>query len=336
MACVDLLISVIIPVYNVEQYLRKCVDSILCQTHRNLEIILVNDGSTDHCGAICDEYASLDSRICVIHKVNGGLSSARNAGLDIASGDYYSFVDSDDWLEPDALAYLLTQAEEHSAEITVCGRIDEYEGKSVPSAWDEPALLNKEQAILHLLTDPVMQSYAWNKLWKKSVFAGIRFPEGRNYEDVAVIHRAYERAERILCLPGAKYHYLQRSNSIVRNTSLRSRLDYWTSAKQRYDELRELWPQYQSILEAHCAMAASNIWSVWILNSKAERDAVKPQLAEMSLFVKERLHSIRNNLTFGITGRITVRLIPHCVWWSFLLAYMLARISELKHGHTSS
>ena len=115
------LISIIIPVYKVEPYLRKCLDSVVQQTYRNLEIILVDDGSPDSCGAICDEYATKDERITVIHQENKGLSAARNAGLDIATGDYIQFVDSDDWIEPDALATVLSIAEDHHVDIVCFG-----------------------------------------------------------------------------------------------------------------------------------------------------------------------------------------------------------------------
>ena len=116
-------ISVIVPVYKVEPYLRKCLDSIINQTYRNLQIILVDDGSPDNCGAICDEYASKDSRIEVIHQENGGVSAARNAGLKLAAGDYIGWVDSDDWIEPDMYAYMLENMQKYEADIAVCSQI---------------------------------------------------------------------------------------------------------------------------------------------------------------------------------------------------------------------
>jgi len=120
----DILVSVIVPVYNVEEYLGRCVDSILAQTYTNLEVILVDDGAKDSSGAICDEYAARDARVRVIHKENGGLSSARNAGIDAAKGDWLEFVDSDDWIEPDAVESMLTLALEHRTELVVAGRYD--------------------------------------------------------------------------------------------------------------------------------------------------------------------------------------------------------------------
>ena len=325
-------ISIIVPVYKVEAYIRKCVDSILQQSYRHLDVILVDDGSPDLCGRICDEYAARDRRVRVVHKANGGLSSARNAGLAVAQGDYLGFVDSDDWVDPDMYAYLLDHALESGADITVCGRVEEYQGKSRRCCWTEPKLLDREQAMRALLEDDVMQSYAWNKLWKKEVFQGIRFPEGRNYEDIAVVHRAYNRADRVLCLPEAKYHYLQRRESIVRDVSLQNRMGYWASTRQRYDELKADWPRLVPVLEAQCAMAAANIWSICFVNSRAEREKVRPCLLEMSAFVREHKRSVYRSVSFGLTGRLTLRLVPYPAGWSFLLAYLLGAVSRWKHG----
>ena len=326
------LISIIVPVYQVEPYIRRCVDSILQQTYPNLEIILVDDGSPDRCGAICDEYARRDQRVQVVHKANGGLSSARNAGLAVARGDYLGFIDSDDWIEPDMYQYMLDHALEQDADITVCGRVEEYQGRSRNCCWEMSRLLDREQAMRALLEDDVMQSYAWNKRWKKGVFQGVRFPEGRNYEDIAVVHRAYGKADRVLCLSEAKYHYLQRKESIVRDVSLKNRLGYWTSTKQRYLELKEDWPQLVPLLEGQCAMAAANIWSICAMNPKKAREQAWPSLLEMSAFVRERRQSVLHSVSFGLTGRLTLRLVPYPTGWSFGLAYWLGVVSRIKHG----
>lgn len=329
---VDPLISVIVPVYKVEPYLRKCIDSIRNQTYRKLEIILVDDGSPDRCGEICDEYAADDQRIQVIHKTNGGLSSARNAGIDVSQGDYLGFVDSDDWIEPDMYEELLRTAVACSADIAVCGRIEEYNGKSTTYAWENMILLDRAGAIEALLKGAVMQSYAWNKLWKRELFCEVRFPEGRNYEDIAVIHKVYEQAQTVVCIPKAKYHYLQRQDSIVRNPSLHKRVEYWLSAKQRFDDMSEMWPKHIPLLQAHCAMAVVNVWNVCFVNSVEERKRMLPQLKEMSAFVKEHLSEVQKEVTFGITGRITLWLAQYPTKMSFFFAYFLNCISRWKHG----
>ena len=159
-------ISVIVPVYKVEPYLRKCLDSIVNQTYRNLEIILVDDGSPDNCGRICDEYAERDNRIRVIHQKNGGVSSARNEGLKIASGDWIGWVDSDDWIEPDMFEYLLENAKKSKADIAVCSRKEWYKDRCILRKWEKDILLNTEEALRQLLEDVQMQNYLWDKLWQ--------------------------------------------------------------------------------------------------------------------------------------------------------------------------
>ena len=142
------LISIIVPVYNVENYLRKCVDSIINQSYKNLEIILVDDGSTDSSGKICDEYSLKDSRIKVIHKKNGGLSDARNAGMEIASGDFWGFVDSDDYIDSDMYSVLLENLLGAEADLSACGRIFTYDGKEIPEySENNPVTLSGREAV---------------------------------------------------------------------------------------------------------------------------------------------------------------------------------------------
>ena len=144
-------ISVIVPVYKVEPYLRKCLDSIAGQTYQNLEIILVDDGSPDSCGSICDEYAVQDKRVRVIHKENGGVSSARNAGLAAATGDWIGWVDSDDWIEPDLYSYMLEKVREYGADIAVCSRTEVYPDRKVVRGWGEDLVMGREDALSLLL-----------------------------------------------------------------------------------------------------------------------------------------------------------------------------------------
>ena len=164
------LISVIVPVYNVEKYLDRCMKSILQQTYHRLEIILVDDGSTDASAAMCDAYARRDSRIRVVHKQNGGLSDARNAGLELAAGDYIGYVDSDDWIEPDMYEYLLENALKYQADIAVCGRVERYVDKEVVRGFSEIEVLAREPALKYLLQNDLLQNYAWDKLYKQELF----------------------------------------------------------------------------------------------------------------------------------------------------------------------
>ena len=214
----DILVSVIVPVYKVEAYLGRCVDSILAQTHRDLEVILVDDGSPDRCGAICDEYAEKDPRVCVIHKENGGLSSARNAGIDIAKGEYLEFVDSDDWIEPDAVESLLSAALQHQVDLVIGGRWDVKEKtgeKTVGLCPERTETVPAEEAVRRIFRWENCDSAAWDKLYHRRLFRQIRYPYGVICEDVPVTYLIAFDAGRVTFLSKPIYNYLHRQGSIT-------------------------------------------------------------------------------------------------------------------------
>ncbi len=208
------LISVIVPIYRVEEYLCQCIDSIIKQTYHNLEIILVDDGSPDNCGAICDDYAKKDDRIRVIHKKNGGLSDARNVGIDIAQGDYLSFIDSDDYVSEDYIAYLYTLLISNDADMSICGHISFQDGKEIDVQSREVVLriLNQIEFFEGFMYDKYA-SYAWAKLYKKEIFQRLRYPNTPS-EDVAIIHKVVSKSDKIAYKNGAKYFYRVRKNSL--------------------------------------------------------------------------------------------------------------------------
>jgi glycosyltransferase involved in cell wall biosynthesis len=205
------LISVIIPVFNVEAYLPKCLDSILCQTYENLEIIVVNDGSTDNSPQICEEYANKNSRIKVINKKNGGLSSARNAGLNIATGKYIGFVDSDDFIEKDMYEKMLNAMLEHSANLVICNYFSDREIK-YPC---EKSMLANADFVFRLYLKDNLQAFAWNKLYPRETFNEIRYANGILFEDMDIFLPILEKSKKIVLLNDKLYHYIQRKNSIT-------------------------------------------------------------------------------------------------------------------------
>ena len=211
-----MLISVIVPVYNVEAWLPRCIDSILAQTYRNLEILLVDDGSRDASGRICDEYAAQDERIRVFHKENGGQSSARNLALDKAVGDYVTFVDSDDWLEPDAYEPMLELARQENVKLVCAGRYDvsaRTGQKSVGLCPKGQEILSAEEMLGRLFTWDGCDSSPCDKLFHRSLFREIRFPTRSNCEDVAIVYRLVELAERCAMLDKPIYNYYHRPGS---------------------------------------------------------------------------------------------------------------------------
>ncbi|WP_075983033.1 glycosyltransferase family 2 protein [Bacillus massilinigeriensis] len=207
-------ISVIVPVYNTEEYLIQCVDSILEQTFTNLEVILVNDGSTDKSGDICNEYMKKDHRIKVIHKENGGLSDARNAGIDIATGNFIGFVDSDDYIERDMYRLLYDLIKKYEAEISICG-ISRFSNEvSIKKKKFEEICYIPELAIKELLRDEKFHSHACDKLFKANLFDTIRFPTGKYYEDVYTTYKLFYISNKIVFNSIPKYYYRITEGSI--------------------------------------------------------------------------------------------------------------------------
>lgn len=209
----ETMISIIVPIYNVECYLEKCINSIISQTYGNLEIILSDDGSTDGCGAICDRYGMLDSRIRVIHKPNGGLSDARNAGIEIAKGGWYVFIDSDDFIAPDTIERMYAATVSTESQIAVCNMIRIYDDSGTEPFY-RPA---EVQTLLtgEVRFETLKQPSACNKLFRADLFEGVRFPKGKFYEDTFIYHILAHRAKRIVLTGHDGYYYLSRRESIL-------------------------------------------------------------------------------------------------------------------------
>lgn len=229
-------ISVIVPIYKVEDYLHRCVDSIINQTYTNLEIILVDDGSPDNCPIICDEYAKKDSRIKVIHKKNGGLSDARNAGLEIATGEYIGFVDSDDWIHKDMYSILYNEIKKEFCDIVECNAIKtknqindidfEYEYKIFS--------YTSEKAMEALILETVIQQTVWNKLYKREVVKNILFEQGKVHEDEFWTYQVISNCNNLIHIDLDLYYYFQRDDSIMGNNYSLKRLDAIEGRYNRY------------------------------------------------------------------------------------------------------
>ena len=211
------LISVIVPVYKVEEYLDKCVQSIVDQSYTNLEIILVDDGSPDRCGTMCEAWAVKDSRVKVIHKENGGLSDARNAGLPVATGSLISFIDSDDWIDPEFLQTLYDALVRENAQIAECAiHLVDEKGKILRDrtpAGDE--VIGKTEALRRLVLEDGVYQTVWNKLYRREVIGNILFEKGKYNEDDFWTYQIFDRLERLALVKQPLYHYLQRGGSIM-------------------------------------------------------------------------------------------------------------------------
>lgn len=234
------LISIIIPVYKVEIYLEKCIQSVINQTYENLQIILVDDGSPDNCGKICDEYAQKDHRIEVIHKSNGGLSDARNKGLEIAKGEYIGFVDSDDYIEADMYEVLYNLLKQYNADVSICNFYTVSQGKiTIKNADNGINEYNRIEILKEILLDKNIQSYAWNKLYKKELFDEIKYPVGKKYEDIGTTFYLLEKCNKVVVTGKPEYYYINRQDSIVNNVTETTITDYIELIMQRYDYIEE-------------------------------------------------------------------------------------------------
>lgn len=240
-------ISVVVPVYKVEAYLDQCVQSLLKQTFQDFELLLVDDGSPDRCGEMCDGYAAQDSRIRVIHQSNAGLSCARNAGIRQAQGDYITFVDSDDWVTEDYLSYLLSGVEEHGADISVGSFCSVYGGKAVP--WRTPddafAVLSAVEAVENMFYAESFDTSAWAKLFPRSCFQEKLFPPGLLYEEVATTYRLLLTQQKVAVGRRPIYFYRKRSDSIVGSRFSPQSMDMLVNTQELFRYVQANVPQLQ-------------------------------------------------------------------------------------------
>lgn len=228
------LISIIVPVYGTEAYLGKCIDSILAQTLRDFELILIDDGSPDKCGAICDRYAAEDARIRVIHTPNNGVAAARNAGLREVTGRFVGFVDSDDWIEPDMYEVLFRQMERDASDIAICSMWYGFAGRQVaPHRSGSVQVMDGCQFAERISEDVVITNHLCNKLFRREILAGCHFPAGRDYEDVSFFTTLLPRISKVSYVELPKYHYVQRRDGICGSNKPASRWARYEGCRER-------------------------------------------------------------------------------------------------------
>lgn len=311
-------ISVIVPVYKVEAYLDRCVQSIANQSYRNLEIILVDDGSPDNCPALCDAWAERDSRIKVVHKQNGGLSDARNAGMAIATGELMGFVDSDDWITPDMYQHLYDLLDADGSDIAACG---------VEMVWEDGTpsrlltksgccVLDQEDAMRAIIEESWLKQPVWYKLYKTALIRDIPFPVGKYHEDVFWSYQAVARAQKVSVSDKVGYYYAQRSGSIMGEGYSLKRLDSLDAKVLRLAYIREHFPQLLSL--AQCDLHFSCIYAMQmclqhlstaelaIAREKIKKitGAIKPLHRQRNMSVKQSIWLYLSQLSFEGTCRL--------------------------------
>jgi len=275
----ETLLSVIVPVYNVEDYLVRCVDSILGQTYPHLEVILVNDGSRDGSGAICDTYAARDARVKVIHKENGGLSSARNAGMDAATGEYITFVDSDDWIEADAYAHLLDLIDRYQVE-RVCGGNYDVDGetgeRTLGLCPEREEVLTAEEFVGRMFLWQGFDSSACDKIYHRSLLETFRYPEGKVCEDVPVTYKIVLGTDRAALSDRPFYNYYHRPGSITQEPEITDRtFHYSRHTEVIYPYIR----QHHPAIEAQARFLRVRSLSHILLRLEQSEEAVRERFA---------------------------------------------------------
>ena len=324
------LISVIIPIYKVELYLRHCLNSVLGQSYRNLEIILVDDGSPDNCGEICDEYAAKDSRVKVIHKPNGGVSDARNAGLAIASGDYVGFVDSDDWIAPDMYEYLYRGMVDYDADVTLCEYYECWPKKRFATNRDGVRLFEGRE-VMDALLQLKIGNYAWNKLYKRSLWSeDIRYPVGKNYEDVRTTYKLLRKCGRLAALPEPKYYYRQSASSITGNHTLKNDLQRVSSRIEQFENVVDEYP------ENRLFMLKIIYENLGILNTTAMRvgaaefEQYRDEMTQISTFLALHESEIIQARNLGRAGRLSLHAMAKGGYRNWKKAAKLDKLFALK------
>lgn len=273
------LVSIIVPVYKVEEYLAACVESVLAQTYRHLEVILVDDGSPDGCGAICDRYAQMDGRVKVIHKTNGGLSDARNAGMAIATGEFLMFVDSDDLLTADAVQTLLELALKENAELVIGGH-DRFEDVPKPAAqeWPRHEVLSPVEAMADMFRNGCA---AWARIYRRQIHEDILYPVGRINEDEAIVLQILERCTQVVKTEKIVYRYRCRPESITTSRFTSKKMHWPEHCGANLQTVREKWPELEQLAAAR--YRSSLLWTLSeiALSEEAFPDEVEAAVAQL-------------------------------------------------------
>lgn len=279
------LLTVIIPVYNVEQFLPRCVESVLEQTYDHLEIILVDDGSKDSGGKICDAFAQKDPRVKVIHKTNGGLSSARNAGLDIAQGEYIAFLDSDDWIEKEAYETMLSLAEQYGVKLVCAGRYDVYGEKRIVGLCPaKEEKISGEDLAGRIFTWDHCDSAAWDKLYHASLLKDIRYPVGKINEDIPVTYRIALAAGAAVMCDKPFVNYYHRPGSITTAKVSEKNFHFSEHTEAIYAYIRE---HYPNVADKARYQRVQSLRQMMLLLDTAEEEIRKQYLPRYRLLRKQ-------------------------------------------------
>lgn len=299
-------ISVIVPIYKVEKYIRRCINSIIDQSFQDIEIILVDDGSPDLCPKICDEYKEKDSRISVIHQKKLGLSAARNSGIKIAKGKYLVFIDSDDYIDHDMLKYLYSGMKDYNADIVCCGYTAIYDNgkKEKITIPNKNCVYNKEEALKILMCNGFIDVVAWNKLYKKELFNNILYPVGKLYEDMLTTYKLVSKSNIVVLKPETKYFYCKRSDSIGGNGFSKNTLKLLDACDEVYEFISK---NYGSNNELEISRIQ---WYIVVLNKMILSEKIDDKLLKkINNMISNNFGIILKNKRIGIIRKLQIVLL---------------------------
>lgn len=318
-------VSVVVPIYKVEKYIHRCIDSILNQTYSNLEIILVDDGSPDQCGEIADSYARKDGRIIVVHKENGGLSDARNAGLQVMTGDYTLFVDSDDWLDKTMVDTMVETSHLYQADIVQAAFYYAYDDylqldNRYYSEADAAVVLNNKQLMRELVINEKVKNFAWGKLYRTPILKDIQFKKGVLFEDVFWAHLVMHRVQTYAIIHQPLYYYYQRGDSIVANYTVRN-LDILQGLKERHRFIERHYSELTN--ESYKMLLKMSLihYSLLLLNRNKDRNGNYRK--EIQHFIKGNFAHFKHSVQTD--RQLKRQLLLFHVHPYFNIAYLLAQ-----------
>ena len=304
-------VSIIVPVYNVEKYIDKCINSILNQTFKDFELILVDDGSTDSSGDICDKYREIDDRVIVIHKENGGLSSARNIGLKYSKGQYIGFIDGDDYVEKDMYKKLYSVCKDNNCEISICKFGHEVDGKYIGTQEDEYIkIMNNYEGMEELFRGVLYRVSSCNKLYKATIFKDITFPEGRIHEDLSTTYKLFSNANKVAYINYAGYIYVKRSNSILTSKYNKKRLDAFIGWNEILDFINRRYPKLKNIVYS-CYTYACIDHMYYILNQVQDKNEKRELLNVIKKNLNMYYSDILKNKIITIKYKLLISMLNY-------------------------
>lgn len=314
------LISVILPVYNIEAYLPKCMNSLFCQTYDNIEFVLVDDGSKKECAELCDSYIQKDNRVVVYHKVNGGLSDARNYGIERAKGEYITCIDPDDFVDQDYIEYLYNLIVKYNVKMSICQHRVIYDnGKIKENGQSGDSLIDNKSCIERMLYHDVVDTSAWAKLYHKSLFNTVKYPKGKIFEDIGTTYALMLQCENIGLGYESKYNYIFHNNSIVNSTFKLNKLDMLDTTDKMAKDVLSVYPDLKDAVLRRQVYARFSTLNQ-MLNC-TEYDDIKQGLIE---YIKKNKKSVLSNKKTPKRDRMAFYLLDlgfpayKCIWTLYL------------------